>query len=158
MCKVMVSRIFGVVGTMALLSAMAFSQPPGPPQGPPPGGPGGPGGGIERFFRTLKLSTAQRDKIHSIHENEHSAAEPLIEQIRPLKEQMRSIIEAETFDNAAAQGLIAQIAGLESQLALIHAQSESQIFNVLTAEQKAKLNAIRSQGHPEPPPDGPPGV
>lgn len=122
----------------------------------PPAGPGGGQGGPEQFARLLGLTDAQKAQIKTIHEQAETASKPYHEQLEPLHEQMRTLTHAATFDEAAARALLTKMSQLETELHLIHARTENAIYNLLTPEQKARLDELhkmmegREQGRPRP--------
>lgn len=113
-------------------------------QGPSPGqrGPGGQGGG-DRMFERLNLTEAQKQKIESLRERQHADAEQYHEQLQSLHEQMRAIVEAGTFNEAAARSLLAKEAQIEVELKLLRIRTDNAIHNTLTAEQKTKQDDLR---------------
>ena len=117
-----------------------------------PGGPGGPGGprGGDRLFRELNLTEAQKAQIRTIHDGQREAAEALHEQMRGIHEQMRPLVEAAAFDEAAVRALLVRQAAIATELKLLEARGENAVYNVLTAEQKAKLAELRSRHEPRP--------
>lgn len=121
----------------------------GPPQGPPrgPGGPQGPGG-EERLFRELNLTDAQKEQIKTLREKQHTDAETYHEQLRQTREQMRAAIESATFDEAAVRALAVKEGQAVTELSVIGARTEAAIYQVLTAEQRAKLATMREQRRP----------
>ncbi|MBL8190600.1 MAG: Spy/CpxP family protein refolding chaperone [Acidobacteria bacterium] len=140
------TAVIAVAG-FQLNAGTAFAQQrPGSHDGPPPGqrGPGGPGGpGGDRIFERLNLTDAQKQKIETLREQQHNESEPLHEQLQGLHEQMRAIVEAKTFDETAARALLAKEAQLETELKLIRIRTDNAVYNLLTAEQKAKLDELR---------------
>ena len=120
---------------------------PGRPGGRGPGGPGGRmGGPMGGFaFREVMrdLTDAQREQVKAIHEK-HA------ERIRPLAERARTAREA--LDNAVLSGntgnlqaLSIEVGNAETELTFAQAQVQSEIVNVLTAEQKQKIAERRKQ-------------
>lgn len=105
--------------------------------------PRGPRGGGDffggRMFRHLDLSDAQRDQIKQIFVKEKPAMEPLFKQEMQTHEQMRQLIQSGSFDEAKAQAIATQGAQVHAQLEVQHARVASEAYQVLTAEQKAKL-------------------
>lgn len=145
-----VSFVLVTVVTIAgfqLNAGAAFAQQrpgghDGPPAGQPgPGGPGGPGG--DRVFERLNLTDAQKQKIETLREQQRNESETHHEQLQGLREQMRAIVEASSFDEAAARTLLAKEAQAMTELNLIRLRTDNAIHNVLTAEQKAKLDELR---------------
>lgn len=137
------------------VAACAQQRPGGhePPPPPPPGqhGPGGPRG-EDPMFRELNLTDAQKQQIKTLREKQRTDSESYHEQLREIGEQMRPLVEAASFDEAAVRALLAKEAQLETELKLIRIRTDNAVFNVLTAEQKAKLDELRRNHMPPPRP------
>jgi len=145
--------------------------PMGPgPMGPGPmgpgfrGGPQGPGGPRQGFApfgpfgRELNLTDAQKAQIKSIQESFRESDRALFDQMRALHEKQGDVAPG-TFDEAAVRSAAEARAKIQVELEVSHAKMMSQVFNVLTAEQKAQLQAHHDQmkrmGPPPPPPQPP---
>lgn len=154
----------------ALLLAMAvagFSQRGGMPPGPPPeggfrGGPG-PRDGLGPLGRDLNLTDEQKAQIKKIMDSAEESTKPLREQMRSLHESEPDPAKDGTFDEAAVRAAAEARAKVQVELEVIHARTMSQVFSVLTAEQKAQLAAKRKEfeqrrhdGPPPPPREGAP--
>jgi periplasmic protein CpxP/Spy len=128
---------------------IAVAQPPwargGGQGGPGQGGPGGPGGGNmeDRFARLLSLTDAQKTQIKNLREQAQTASKLYFEQIKPITEQMQKLIEAPVFDEAAARALASKMSQVQTEIHIIQAKTENAIYQLLTAEQKAKLAELR---------------
>ncbi len=152
------AAVLGVAGFRmnAMSSAACAQQGPGGYGPPPPGqrGPGGPGGprGEDPIFNQLNLTDAQKQQIKTLREKQRTDSEPYHEQLRGNGEQMRAIVEGSSFDEAAARALLAKEAQVETELKLIRIRTDNAIHNLLTAEQKAKLDELRRG--PKPPRPG----
>jgi Spy/CpxP family protein refolding chaperone len=155
---------------MVLLTAAAIvlsQQPQAPRPGPPPGGfgpgfpPGGPGGPRERFGpfgpigRELNLTDDQKAQIKKIQDSFRDSDKALFEQLRTLHENQTDPLNS-AFDEAAVRSAAEARAKIQVDLEVSHAKMMSQIFSVLTPEQKAQLAAkhdeMRRQAPPPPPP------
>jgi protein CpxP len=138
--------------------------------GPPPGGfgrhhggPGGPGGpgGLGPLAHELNLTDAQKAQIKQIEDSFRDSTKSLHEQMfktggGPLEGL------TDNFDEAAARAAAQSRASIQVELEVAHAKMMSQIYALLTADQKAKVAQIKAemqqrfaQGQPPPPP--PPG-
>ena len=158
-------------------AVVVVSQQPGPPPGPGgpmgqgpmgPGGPGfrgGPQGGPRQGFgpfgpfgRELNLTDAQKAQIKSIQDSFRESDKALFDQMRALHEKQGDVAPG-TFDEAAVRSAAEARAKIQVELEVSHAKMMSQVFNVLTAEQKAQLQAHHDQmkrmGPPPPPPPPP---
>ena len=126
--------------------------PPGPERGPFPGmGLGGP----PPFLSGLKLTDDQQDKVFAIV---YAAAPAMREQAKALRkahEALRDINESPQYDETRVKGLAETAAKADSQLTVLRARTEHQIYALLTPEQRKQLEDRRhereSRGH-----DGPP--
>jgi Spy/CpxP family protein refolding chaperone len=158
------------VAVLATAAVVVFSQNPPPrPDAPPapgafrhrgPGGPGGPGGPREfgpfgPFGRELNLTEDQKTQIKNIQDSFRDSNKALFDQMRALHEQQGDPASG-TFDEAAVRSAAEARAKVQVELEVSHAKMMSQVFNVLTAEQKAQLAAHRDEmkrmGPPAPPP------
>ncbi|MFN0110245.1 MAG: Spy/CpxP family protein refolding chaperone [Blastocatellia bacterium] len=137
--------VLGVTGFR--LDAACAQQRPGGHNGPPPGqrGPGGPGGprGEEHMFERLNLTDEQKQKIETLREKQHDDAEQFHQQMQGIGEQMRAIVESRNFDEAAARALLTKEAQIEVELKLLRIRTDNAILNLLTAEQRTKLDDLR---------------
>lgn len=126
-------------------------------------------GGVEHmlgfYSDYLDLTSAQQDQVKAIWAKEKPALQPLMQQMRQFHSQMNQIAESGTFDEAKVRALATQQSQTMVELAVQHARIKSEMIQVLTADQKAKLakfeakRAERMQQHmgqmapPEPPSD-----
>jgi len=160
------SAIAGISAALLLTTAVAvFSQqPPRPPRGPMGpgfhGGPQGPGGPREfgpfgPFGRELNLTDDQKTQIKNIQDGFRDSNKALFDQLRTQHENQADPLSG-NFDEAAVRSAAEARAKLQVELEVSHAKMMSQILGVLTAEQKAQLQAHHDQmkrmGPPPPPP------
>jgi Spy/CpxP family protein refolding chaperone len=161
-----------VSGAVLLVGAAVVSsqQPPeGPRPGPPPmgpggpgfrGGPGGPGGPREGFGpfgpfgRELNLTEDQKAQLKKIGDSFREGDKALLDQMRTLHESEPDLVNG-AFNGAAVRSAAEARAKIQVELEVSHARMMSQMFGVLTAEQKAQLAAHHDQmkrmGPPPPP-------
>lgn len=100
------------------------------------------------MFSQLNLTDAQKQQVKTLREKQRTDSETYHEQLRGNGEQMRAIVEGSSFDEAAARALLAKEAQVETELKLIRIRTDNAIHNVLTAEQKAKLDEVRRDHKP----------
>ena len=139
---------------LLMLAIVGFSQGPGGPP-PGPGGPhergfrGGPGGpprdGLGPIARDLNLTDEQKAQIKKINDNFAESTKSLREQMRTLHESQGDPLAGGTFDEAAVRAAAQARANVQVELEVAHARMMSQIFAVLTPEQKTQLAAKRQE-------------
>jgi Spy/CpxP family protein refolding chaperone len=86
----------------------------------------------------LDLTDAQQAQVKQIFDNEKPNITPLMQQLKQSHQQMRQLEESGTFDEAKVRSLASQQAQTLTDLIVEKARIKSQIFNVLTPDQKAK--------------------
>ena len=107
----------------------------------------GPGGGKEFGFEHhllgmmtdyLDLTDAQQAQVKQIMAAEKPTMMPLVQQLHQSQQQLRQIEESGTFDEAKVRTLTSQQSQTMTELIVEKAKIHSQIFNILTPDQKAK--------------------
>lgn len=141
-----------LVSALLLLSIIGFSQE-GPPQGRGPRG--GPHDMLEHLTRELNLTTDQQAAVQKIIESTEASAKPLQEQLRKLHDSQYDPLSGAAFDEASVRSAAQARANIQVELEVLHARAMSQVYALLTAEQKAQLATKRQQfgqRHPGGPP------
>ena len=111
----------------------------------------GPRGEGLPFLRNLNLTDAQKAEIKKIMDSEAASTKDLHDQLRTLHESEPAPFST-TFDEASVRAAAEARAKIEIELQVSHARTMSQIANVLTAEQRAQLEARKPQFREGPPP------
>jgi protein CpxP len=108
------------------------------------GGPGMIGGGLglEFYSHQLDLTDAQRTQMKDILTKEKPTVHPLYLQLEQAHHQMRQLTENGTFDEAQVRAVATQQSQVMTELAVQQARIQSELIQVLTADQKAKLKDI----------------
>jgi len=126
------------------------------------GGPGGDFGHMLGFYAdALDLTSAQQDQIKAIWQKEKPTMKPLMQQMRQNHQAMNALAESGSFDEAKATALATQNSQTMIQLQVAHARIKSEMMQVLTPDQKTKLQQIeakheaRWQKHTQTPPESP---
>ena len=161
-------RIVG--GALALAAALmmtaaAYAQHgpggPGGHRGPGRhGGPGGHGSLLGHFSELLNLTDAQKAQIKQLEVNFKEGTKSLHEQLAKSEGGQFEALNGGAFDEAAVRAAAQARANLHVELEVAHARFFSQVYAVLTAEQKAKLAELHKQmqeRHKQGPPP-PPGA
>lgn len=148
------------VAGMALAAAAFPGQEGRGPHGPHgPGGPHGPRGGsmVEHLARALDLTEAQKAQVKQIEDSLRESTKSLHEQLAKSGGGPMDGFK-DGFDEAAVRSAAQARAAVQVELDVAHARAASQVYALLTAEQKAKFAELRQQfeqRRPGPPPGGP---
>jgi protein CpxP len=120
-------------------------------------GYGGPGG-FHHMLKQLDLTSAQQDQVKAIWAKEKPTLQPLMQQMRQNHSAMKALEASGPFDEAKTTALATQNSQTMIQLQVEHARIKSEIMQILTADQKAKLVQLeanreaRMSKHMAPPP------
>ncbi|HYM77529.1 MAG TPA: Spy/CpxP family protein refolding chaperone [Candidatus Dormibacteraeota bacterium] len=95
------------------------------------------------FARKLNLTDEQKTQMHSIMDKEHPAMKALHQQERQVDLQLRQYVEG-TYDEAKVQTIAAQKAQIEVQITVAHTRIHNQMYQLLTADQKAQLKQMEA--------------
>ena len=110
------------------------------------GGFGGPEHHMMGFLtKQLDLTEAQQTQVKDIFTKEKPTIGPLMMQKGQLHEQLMQEAISGTFNPTKVQALAAQQGQVETALAVEHAKIASQIYNILTADQKTKAQTLLQQ-------------
>jgi Spy/CpxP family protein refolding chaperone len=137
---------------LSLVAGAALAQGPGRGHGRGEGmgmfggGGFGPGGGLfgPMMSTALGLTDAQKEQIKSIFESTRTANEALREQLKGIHEQAQAAVKAGKSD-AELQALASSASPLMTQLHASHLIAAKKAYQVLTPEQREKLESLRSQ-------------
>ena len=114
---------------------------------------------FQRMLRRLDLTADQHNQVKAIWEKEKPAMQPLMQQMHQNHSAMSALESSGTFDEAKTRALATQNAQTMIELQVEHARIKSEIMQVLTADQKAKLAQMQAQHearmkeHMPPPPE-----
>ena len=134
-----------VSALIVMTAAVVVSQGPGDFHRGPGRGEGLP------FLRNLNLTDDQKAEIKKIMESEAASTRDLHDKLRTLHESEPGPFST-TFDEASVRAAAEARAKIEVELQVSHARTMSQIANVLTADQRAQLEARKPQFREGPPP------
>lgn len=162
--RLLVAALAVLLGTTIAHSQTADTSAPPPPM------PGidahGHGFGMAEhmmgfFADYLNLSDAQQAQMKGIMQKEHANLKPLIEEMRQTRQQLHQYEEG-TFDEASVRKLATQKAQTQIELTVAETRIHSELFQVLTADQQAKMKefearrAARMEKHMHDAPPAPP--
>ena len=136
-------KIAAVVLVMAVMAAVAVSQTVRRAHMRADGMFGGPMMGF--YVHQLDLTDAQRAQVKAIMAKERPALQPLMQQVVQGHSQLRDLAMSGNFDEGKARELASQQTQAMTELAVQHARIASEMVQVLTPDQKTKLNALINQ-------------
>lgn len=101
---------------------------------------------FERLAAVLNLTADQKTQIHSIIQQSAEQAKPVHVQVRDNQKAIQQLVHSAAagpdFDKQL-QGLANTHGSLAAQLTVIHARTQSQIWALLTPEQRQKAEIVR---------------
>jgi Spy/CpxP family protein refolding chaperone len=98
------------------------------------------GGHMLNFFADyLNLTDAQQAQMKDILAKEKPTIQPLVRQVAQSHRQLRQLEMSGSFDEAKARALVAQQSANLTELIVQKARIESELFQVLTPEQKTTI-------------------
>jgi protein CpxP len=142
--KSMNSKLIAMTAVLTLCAGMAFAQ--GEASGATHHRHGNfMGGGMELPLRQLNLTDDQKAQIKQIFQAERPAMKPLMQQEHAAHTQMVQLITSGAFDQSKAAAIAAQESQTHAQIQVEHAKIASQIYQLLSSDQKAKVADIIAQ-------------
>ncbi len=111
------------------------------------GGHGGKGHMMKRMFSKLDLTDEQQTSIDALRDQMHDSMEALRGEgeREDLRAQMKSVVQAETFDEEAFKAMLASKHAKKTEAAVIKAKMKNGVWNVLTAEQQEQMTAMMDE-------------
>ncbi len=142
-------RILTIGAAVLLAVAAAMAQGPH--------GFGGPGD-FHHMLKQLDLTSDQKSQVKAIWEKEKPTLQPLMEQMRQNHNAMKTLQASGPFDEAKTRALATQNSQTMIELQVEHERMKSEIMQILTADQKAKLAQLEASheanmGKHSPPPE-----
>ena len=145
------NRIFIIGAAVMLAVAAAIAQGPH--------GFGGPEGDFHHMLKQLDLTSDQHSQVKAIWEKEKPTLQPLMQQMRQNQSAMKALEASGPFDETKTRSLATQNSQTMVEMQVEHARIKSEIMQILTPDQKAKLAQIeanheaRMSKHAPPPAD-----
>lgn len=106
----------------------------------------GPGKHFARMAKKLELTGIQREQVKAILDAERENVAPLRQQLAENRENLRKAIEAAPFDEAVVRALAERQNETRVELVVSRARAKSQIFALLTPEQRELAKKFRPRG------------
>ncbi len=117
----------------------------GGPGGPGRGGPGGPMGMLPMLGRAVDLTDAQKDQIKTIVDTHKDDWKALADRARTAHQALQAAVVADTVNEALIRQKAAEVAAVDADMAVARARAHAEVFQLLTADQKAKLKTMQTQ-------------
>jgi protein CpxP len=127
----------------------------------------GPGDMVEHMSRELNLTDAQKAQVKTLFEAQHATEEQRHTKLDDLRKQIEAATANGQFDENTVRNLASQQSQLMTDQMVDHLRLHSQIYGLLTAEQKTKADQMMKmhgergpggpgeRGHHGPPPPAP---
>jgi len=103
------------------------------------------GEGLGLPLHQLNLTDDQKTQIHQMMKTEHATMKPLMQQEFQAHQQMIQLVTSGNFNQAKAAAIAAQESQTHVQLEVEHAKIASQIYALLSSDQKAKVADIMAK-------------
>lgn len=104
-----------------------------------------PGPRADRFMAGLNLTDTQRDQIRALREQHRTLMRGQMQQLRDVRQALRSETFADSPDQDKIQSLKQQVATLSQQIEARRLDLQQQIAQILTPEQRQYLREHRGQ-------------
>jgi len=108
------------------------------------------GGGDMMHMRGLNLTEQQRDQIFKIHHESVPAMREQMKQVQKARMDLRQVAMADKFDEAKARQAADAQAKAMANMAVMRAQTMNRVRQVLTPEQRQKMDEMRDRRGGEP--------
>jgi protein CpxP len=109
------------------------------------------------FAKYLDLSDAQREQMKAVLQKERPTLKPLMQQLRQAHEQLKPYEEG-AYDEVKVRALAAQQTQTVAELTVQETRIHSELFQLLTPDQQAKMKEFEANRearimHDAPPPE-----
>jgi Spy/CpxP family protein refolding chaperone len=133
--------------TVTAGSILAAQRQAGPRAGMRMGMRMGPG----LFLSQLGISDAQRQQIKTIVQRHRTEIQPFMQRARASRAGLRAAETADPLDDNAIRAKAAEVAAIQTDLAVARAHLQADVFQVLTPDQQQKVRERRAQvpGRPQ---------
>ncbi len=113
--------------------------------GGPGRGPGGPMGMLPMLGPRIGLTDAQKDQIKAIADTHKDDWKTLADRSRAAHMAVDAAISADTIDEASIRQKSAEAAAVEADIAVARAHARAEVWQILTADQKAQLKTMQTE-------------
>ena len=100
---------------------------------------------LPMFGREIGLTDAQRDQIKAIADAHKDEWKVLADRARTAHEALNDAITADAIDEATIRQKSAEVGAVEADLAVARAHAHSEVFQILTSDQKAQVKKMQTE-------------
>jgi Spy/CpxP family protein refolding chaperone len=100
---------------------------------------------LKGMMKALKLSDQQKEQMKAIKQNARSENEALLVQMKEFKDKRKSIVNSDELNEAEFIALLNEYQSVRSQLMLNKAKNKHAMRQVLTEEQREKMNSYKQK-------------
>lgn len=100
---------------------------------------------LGRMAKALGLTEEQKTQIKQITEAEKQKVQPIFESLKENRQQMEALTADGNFDEAKIKQLADEQGNLSSLLIVEKERTKSQIYQILTVEQREKAKAMKAK-------------
>ncbi len=93
----------------------------------------------------LNLTDAQRDQVKSVVDSHQAEVRPLGEKAMTARRALEQAVTADMIDEGAIRAVAADVASVESDMAVARARVHADVLQVLTSDQRAKLKELQAE-------------
>jgi Spy/CpxP family protein refolding chaperone len=98
--------------------------------------------GFRNMTERLGLTDAQREQARTIFQTNRTAMAPTLERLRTERQKLRTLLHADTVDEAAIRAETATMSGIMADLNVNRAKTGQQFRAILTPAQLATLRSL----------------
>jgi protein CpxP len=99
---------------------------------------------FNKMATELGLSSQQQQDVKAVFAKNRPQTEPLMKQLMAERRSLRTLIQADTIDEAAIRAQSAKVAAVEADLAVQRAHVAQQVRAILTPEQVQKFKDLQA--------------
>lgn len=103
------------------------------------------GDGHKMMLRGLDLTDEQKAQIKTITQASKETSQPIREQMKANREKLQTLSDDGNFDQAQVQEIANRQGALSAQMIVEKEKTKSQIYAILTPEQKAKAAEMKAR-------------
>lgn len=97
------------------------------------------------MLKQLDLTAEQQAQVEQIMQKQRTEMKAAMKDRRAHRDEMKSLVEQDTFDASKAERLIKQHQDQERDAKLAMLRSQHEIYKVLTPEQREKAKVVRAE-------------